>query len=238
MEWEEPTREKKGQGAATGGTVVFLILTVLVLLCYLTIFLNPQIAFNPFKPPVLKLPSSAPKVAATELPTFTPPLTYPPTWTPTATPTATGTFTPRPTATPTFTPKPVPPFSLYWDPVYTKQKMYPDASGWWTGVAGEVADRAGKPVTNATIRIWDDFGHVWETEPGNAPDYADHYGSAYGGRGTYAWWEQFLYDSCKNSLTIHVQVFRNGQPASGVVTVNTTGDCDKNLVLIHFRKNY
>jgi hypothetical protein len=117
--------------------------------------------------------------------------------------------------------------------------MYGDeANKWWTGIAGEVTDRSGKPVTNVIIRVWDDFGHAWETVPGNAPDYGDKYGSAYGGQSTYAWWEQFLYDSCQNSLTIHVQVLRDGKAASPVVTVKTTGTCDKNLVLIHFRKNY
>ena len=67
---------------------------------------------------------------------------------------------------------------------------------------------------------------------------ADEYGEPYGGRGTYAWWEQVLKASCQESVTVHVQVIRNGQPASSVVTVKTTGDCDKNLILIHFTQNY
>ena len=241
MDWEEPVEEKKqGVGLAGIGSVFFILMTVGLLLCYLVIFVNPQIALNPFKPPVVDLPTVTLVAQATEVPpTFTPPMTFPPTWTPTATPIPTSTRTPTPTPTPTFTPGPVPPFSLYWDPIYTKQTLYGSGSGtWWTGVAGEVADGAGRPVTNVVIRIWDDDGHVWESKPGDASAYAEEFGSPFGGRGTYAWWERFLETSCKNSFPVHVRVYRNGQPVSKVVTVQTTGDCEKNLILVHFKQNY
>ena len=249
MDWEQPLipeeeeKPKKGLGPIQAGTVLFLVLTVIVFLCYLAIFINPQMPLNPFKPPVVRFPTPTRAVAAavatfTIPPTFTPPPTYPPTWTPTPTPTPTATFTPRPTSTPTFTPGPIPPFSLRWDPIYTKQELYPNASDWWTGVAGEVTDKAGKPITYVTIKVWDDRGHVWEAKPGDAPAYGSKYGSVYGGRGTYAWWEQFLFASCHESFTVHVQVISAGKGVSPVVTVKTTGTCDKNLIIIHFEKNY
>lgn len=245
MQWDEPIEEKK-QGTSFGNVmaVFLIILTVLVGLCYLVIFVNPQIMFNPFKPPQAVIEPTATIAVAAEAtkppPTFTIPATYPPTWTPTATPTATSTRTPTLTPTSTLTPKPLPMFSLYWDPVYTSQRLYASQkpSEWWTGVAGEITDARGKPVPDEIVRVWDDRGNVWETKSGNASDYGDKYGASLGGQGTYAWWEQFLNDSCKNSFTVHVQVMRNGKGVSPVVTVKTTGDCSKNLILIHFRKNY
>lgn len=250
MNWDEPSTPEKKQriGPAQIGTALFMVLTVLVAVCYVTVFVNPQMPFNPFKPLLVQLPTPTavagiPGVSGTPtpIPTLTVRPTFPPTWTPTLTPTPTNTFTPRPTSTPkppTSTPKPLPAFSLRWDPVYTSQTLYPGAEGWWTGVAGEVSDRNNVPVTNVKIRVWDDFGHTWEVTPGDASRYADTYGSSYGGGGTFAWWEQVLDASCHQSVDVHVQVIRNGHPASGTVTVKTKSDCAQNLVLIHWRKNY
>jgi hypothetical protein len=93
-------------------------------------------------------------------------------------------------------------------------------------------------VTEVTIRVSDDSGHVWETHPGDASRYSNAYGAAYGGQGTYAWWEQVLDGSCQESIAVNVQVIRNGKQASQVVAAKTTGSCEKNLVIVHFRKNY
>ncbi len=82
-------------------TLVVVVLTVLVVIAYLLIFINPNVALNPFKPPLDATPTVA--VAAIR--------TLPPTWTPTATETSTPTATPTLTSTPTPTPTPtnVPP---------------------------------------------------------------------------------------------------------------------------------
>jgi hypothetical protein len=248
MNWDQPstTEKKPGIGPAQLGTALFLVLTLLVALCYLAIFVNPQMPFNPFPPLVVVVPTATTVAQTGATPTSVPPTftvapTFPPTWTPTATATPTNTFTPRPTSTPappTSTPKPLPPFSLGWDPIYTSQKLYPGTSGWWSGVAGEVADRNGKPVIDVKVKVWDDRGHAWEVTPGDASRYADEYGTAYGSQGTYAWWEQVLDASCHQSIDVHIQVIRDGKPASGVVNVKTTADCAKNLIIVHFRKNY
>jgi len=246
MEWEPqpPIEEKKkGMNPAQAGSVLFMILTVIVLLCYATIYLNPQIVFNPFKPPAAQIvqPTTVGVVGVdnTPTPTFThtPEQPFPPTWTPTATGTPTVTRTPTPTKTPTNTPGPIPPFSLNQSPIFTSQTLYPNASDWWSGVAGEVTTPSGKPVTNAVIRVWDDFGHVWEVKPGDAQAYGSVYGSVYGGHGTYAWWEQFLDVSCQQSIKVHVQALSGGYK-SRVVNFETSGNCEKNLVLVHFQKNY
>ncbi|MBL7198860.1 MAG: hypothetical protein ISS56_01790 [Anaerolineae bacterium] len=252
MNWEQPPTQETTRSArsAQAGTVIFMALTVLVLLCYLMIFANPQVAFNPFRPPFFVLPTATPVVrvpTATLTPSMTP--TYPSIWTPTATVPPTETSEPgplstarppRPTRPPTATPKTLPRFTLYQEPVFVQQLLYRDAntSDWWSGVAGEVADRNGRPVTDVTIRVRDNDNNEWTTKPGDAVAYSDRYSTIYGGRGTYAWWEQVLKDSCHRSVGVHVQVFENDKPVTAEVSVQTTGDCKKNLILIHFQKNY
>jgi len=116
--------------------------------------------------------------------------------------------------------------------------LYPGAGNWWTGVAGEVSTLDGQAVTDVVIRVWDNKGHTWETQPGRAANYAQSYGTTYGGGGSYAWWEQVLDGSCQQEITVNIQVLANGQPASSQVTTKTTSDCQRNLVLIHFVKNW
>ncbi|MDE3091224.1 MAG: hypothetical protein KGJ80_17790 [Chloroflexota bacterium] len=80
-------------------TLVVVVLIVLVTISYLLVFINPRIAFNPFKPPLAVTPT----VAIAALPAL------PPTWTPEPTDTTTPTATPTSTATPTLTPAPTNP---------------------------------------------------------------------------------------------------------------------------------
>lgn len=77
-------------------------LIVLVLICFLTIFLQPDIIFNPLSPSRATAIAAAQATASppTATPT-TPAPTYPPTWTPSATPTPAPTKTPTETRTPT-----------------------------------------------------------------------------------------------------------------------------------------
>lgn len=70
-------------------TLVMVVLIVLAIMALFLIYLNPQVAINPFKPP---------------LPTPTAVAALPPTWTPTPTNTPTMTTTPTPTGTSTLTP--------------------------------------------------------------------------------------------------------------------------------------
>lgn len=91
-------------------------LIVLTLICLLTIFLNPNVFFNPLSPDRATALAEA-RIASVPTATFTPPPveTYPPTWTPSATstpaPTKTATETRTPTPTKTTTPTSTPTFT-------------------------------------------------------------------------------------------------------------------------------
>ncbi len=93
------------------GTVIVVVLIIVACMGMLLVFINPQIAINPFKPPVdaalAALRATPTTVAGFALPaTWTPTPTLTPTPTETLTPTPTNTLTPTPTATPTITPIP------------------------------------------------------------------------------------------------------------------------------------
>jgi hypothetical protein len=222
---------------------------MLVFACYVAIFLNPYLPINPF-PPVAWVPPLSPvegqAATATTVPTFTPPLTFPPTWTPTLTPVPSATGTRRPTSTPvpptpTWTPIPTetrpPQFAVRQDPITVQQTLYPSAQGWWTGVAGEVSDLDGNPVTDVVIRVQSQ-GKSWDVAPGSAANYATRFGTIYGGGGSYAWWEQVLDGSCNQEFEVQVQLLKGGSPQSPLVRTKTSGSCDRGLVLVHFVKNW
>lgn len=90
-------------------------LTILACVCYATIFLQPNIPFNPLSPARATNIAST-RLAAIPTPTITntPAATFPPTWTPTLTSTPlptktpTNTRTPTPSRTATGTPTPFP----------------------------------------------------------------------------------------------------------------------------------
>ncbi len=93
-------------------------LTILAALCYVTIFIQPNVLFNPLSPDRAATRAAEKVLAAApaqgQPPTATLDQTYPPTWTPTPTrtpgptKTATNTRTPTPTKTPTSTRTPTP----------------------------------------------------------------------------------------------------------------------------------
>ncbi|MFQ5611166.1 MAG: hypothetical protein ACE5H9_03440 [Anaerolineae bacterium] len=99
--------------AATILLALVLGLTALVAVCYLAIFIQPNLPINPFPP---GRATQTRQIAVQPPPTATPTAdqSYPPTWTPqpTATPLPTGTptetRTPTPTKPPTSTPTPLP----------------------------------------------------------------------------------------------------------------------------------
>jgi len=161
-------------------TVIVVVAIALVILCYLAIYINPQVAFNPFKPPTPTLvaevgpafgPTWTPTPTAT--PTNTPTAT--PTWTPTPTPTSTPTPLPptataTPTATPTNTPKPTkrppPPKPTAtptpWPYYYTVAEAGPDCQRTWVWgyvVGADGLGEQGVQVRVGNVEGW--RGDVW-----------------------------------------------------------------------------
>jgi hypothetical protein len=219
-------------------TAAILILTIVVSCCYLAVFVNPQVTFNPFKPPtalVLVTPTR-PVPTNTLLPTF------PPTWTPTASPThtATPTITPTPTNTPlptntpraTNTPKPPPPFYLDGEPIHRSQTLYDGVGSWWLGFAGEVTDPRGASITDVRIKIWDGEGWEASAKPGAALDYRAEFG------GSTSWWEQFVPFNCTLTKTFHLQVIQADAVLSPAVKVEHGGSCKENLIIVNFKRRY
>jgi hypothetical protein len=110
-------------------TVIVVIVIALVILCYASIFINPQLPWNLFPPDeVSSGPSPTP--TATVL-----------TWTPTATPTPSATYTNTPTWTPS--------------PTATSTATPTDTA---TGVYGWVLGADGLPEANVQMRVGNDQG--------------------------------------------------------------------------------
>ena len=152
-------------------TLVLWTLTGLVIVFYTTIFLNPRVAFNPFKPPlptatfIAALPILQPTWTPTEVgtPTLTttptsiatatlvvqPPPTLPPS-TATSTPTISPTATPRP---PTRTPAPVSAASTKAvPPAYSYRATLNCSHSGSTQIKGAVSS-GGQPQEGVRVRV-------------------------------------------------------------------------------------
>jgi hypothetical protein len=168
-------------------TVIVVVIIALVILCYLAIYINPQVIFNPFRPdtptPVAVItdvlgPTWTPSPTPTETGTPRPTATWTPSPTPTATatptptwtPTATPTDTPPPTLPPTATRKPAPPRPTAtptpW-PYYPSGPtadgpagVRPDCERTW--VLGYVFDANGLSEPNVQVRLGNNDG--WTTD--------------------------------------------------------------------------
>src|SRR5574341_310719 len=215
------------QGTRTGQATPFVIPTFTPPLVGPTV--NPTWTITPTAtitptPTVTRTPTPT----STLTPTITPTPTNTPTATntplPTNTPTRTNTplptNTPRPTNTagPTSTPLPGQSYT-FTGPTYTTATYGCN----WSGVEGQVFDRAGNPQLGILVRVF-----------GGGIDQLVTSGSAtlYGNAG----WER----SFNNALitgTFYVQVVDNaGNALSPEVTVSMTSNCATNLAIINFRE--
>lgn len=245
FDYQEPTEPSRNVSALVWNTltIIVLLVTACVVLAFLSLFLNPNILFNPFPPPTL------PTVA--ELPTLTPTArgVLPPTWTPgptkepTLTPTPRPTFTPLPTETPfnLFTPTATPtetlslaglPYSVAaGSPVaISSVTFHPEAGCNWMGVAGQVLDLSGAPVSTGVVI---QLSGVLEGEflditslTGIAPQYGQ---SGY---------EFTLKDTpLASNNTLWVQLLdQSGAPLSEKIYFETFEDCNRNLTFINFKQ--
>lgn len=153
-------------------------------------------------------------------PTFPPPT---PTRTPTPTPTATPSPGPSPTATNTRSPFP---FTKDLESPRYLQNYANSAGCNWLGIAGEVFNLEGNPVSSGAYQV-----HIWD----NGIDQRVSVGSAlaYGPSG----FEQFLFDSPRvQDHNIQLET-SSGTAVSQVYRVQTRASCNQNLLYFVFVQN-
>jgi len=224
-------------------TIVVLLFTVCLGAYFVMVFLDPGSTLNPLKPAYVLTPTA----------TITP-LQMEPTWTPTPTvvlsPTATllptievpptitpanfvpSTDTPVPSKTPTLTPTPKAPFSAA-SVNAIESLLIPhllNASCSWQGVGGTVDDQNSSPIIGIVVRLAGKLdGKTVEltTVSGVSPEYGK------------SGFEFVLGDIPVDSRdTLYVQLLdQAGLPLSDRIYFDTFSDCDRNLVLVRFKKN-
>ena len=229
--------------------LILLLLTPVVLACYLLIFLIPALPLNPFPPYVQAL--------ATFAPTLTPQPTYPPTHTPTST--STSTVTPRPTWTPTSTATPRPtldlrrtgtprgfvpttrtstptivptagptqsPFNYTAEVLYQRAQLYGTN---WSGIAGLIFGLDLKHQPGIGVKAWGDepLGPTGQLLPSGTA-------LQYGPSGF-----EFTLGDRPMSGQYYVQLLGpTGEPISPAVEIDLKGDPRANLAYIIFRQNH
>ncbi|MBN1537294.1 MAG: hypothetical protein JW908_11225 [Anaerolineales bacterium] len=226
--------------------VLVNILTVFVLIGTLcnggimaSIFLNPYSGFNPFPPPTLPSVMVMPSLTPTAVQVL------PPTWTPipSATPLPSNTplpeqptVTPMPVYTASITPTNPPadamPFALNaGSPVaISSVAFHPEAGCNWMGIAGQVLNMSGAPVsTGVIIRVSGELGGV-KKDITSLTGTARQYGEA--------GYEIVLGTTpieSRNSLWVQL-LDQAGLPMSPRVVFDTYASCDQNLIFITFKQ--
>ena len=224
-------------------TVIVVVVIALVILCYLAIYINPYIFFNPFPPdtptPVVTeevsvggptwTPSPTPEDTDTPTPTAT--------WTPTSTPTNTPTATPTNTATATATNTPVPPTATRKPrpprPTATPTPYpyfafgptsagpaggRPDCAATW--VDGYVLGVNGLPEPNVKMRVGNDDGWYEFT----STDVNGYY--------VFKFWDGPLADR------LYVQVYKDDLPRSMQYWWDTSAGCESPYAIQYIRVDW
>jgi hypothetical protein len=227
-------------------TILVLLLTLCVGVAFLVVFINPQVSFNPFKPP-----PTTPELP-TPTPTFKSVIQLPPTWTPAPTLEPMATFTPKPTFTPYYSPTPyVPPSPTATQPTpvntttpvpggmsFVVQQGMPkaianvyhlEAGCNWMGVAGRASSLNDAPVVGLFVQL----GGTLEGRPyeklsmtGTATQY-----------GQSGFEFQLADHTIATKGTLWVQLLdQQNLPLSDKVYFDTYADCEKNLIIIYFQQ--
>jgi len=215
-------------------TVIVVVVIALVILCYMAIYINPWVFFNPLKPatPTALAALSTPVLAPTWTPTptatdtSTPPPTL--TWTPTPLPTNTPTPTdsPTPTATSTSTPlpptatskpKPKPPTATPtpWPYYYETAGGRPNCD--WTGVWGYVVGANGLAEADVEVRVGNNQN--WSAITKSNAD------------GIYG----FIFAEEPKAGRWFSQMFKGGQPRSMQFWFDTSAGCNGEYSLQEIR---
>jgi hypothetical protein len=246
--FDEPERKSSSFSMPAFGlwdilTIIVVLVTVCLGAYFVTVFNDPGSSLNMFKPAYILTPSSTPTPLQME-PTWTPTATVfiPPTATllPSITPPATNTpanlvpatATPVSTATPTITATPKALFSVSSiNPI--ESVIIPHlqtVSCNWLGVGGTVDDQNSSPIIGIVVRLAGTLsGRSVEltTVSGISPEYGK------------SGFEFVLGDTPVDSRdTLYVQLLdQAGLPLSDRIFIDTFSDCDRNLILVRFKKN-
>ena len=223
-------------------TALFNILTVVVLValvCLVCFYgLVASNVLNPFPARELATRAAWPDTPTpggpTPVPTWTP--TNTPTITPTPLPSKTATRTLTPSVTPTFPPTRTPTPRVTrspWSFTHEMRLGFPQYGCSWTGVAGQVEDLDGNPLTGYPVHVWGAGIDVVVTSGTDA-----RFNTIYGHQ---AAWEQF-FDSTPKSMEIRVQLhdpYRSDHPPiSEEVVISLPGYCGGALGYVTFTQNH
>jgi len=217
-------------------SIVVLVLTACVGAYFVFVFLNPTSSYN-ILPPGGRGP---------QIPTVTvTPQQLQATWTPSPTLALTPSNTPRPTFTPFFTstsfslvpptktPKPSPtpkaPFSATSSQVESTV-IHPDLACNWAGIGGTVVDANNSPVIGTVVVLRGTLnGSTVEQQTVSGIN------KEYGPSGF-----EFVLGNApvasKNTLYVQLVDLQN-IPLSDKISVVTSAECNKNLVIVRFKKN-
>lgn len=219
-------------------SILVLIITACLVGYFVLIFFNPQSPYNFFPPGI-----------SNQLPTLTvTPIQLEPTWTASPTLELTPSNTPRPTFTPFFTdtpfslvpptrtlkpasatPTPKAPFSATTQQVQSTV-IHPELDCNWAGIGGTVVDSNGSPIVGMVV-VLRGMLNGSSVEQQTLTGITKEYGPS---------GFEFVLGNApvqtKNTLYVQLVDMQN-IPLSDQITVNTSSDCAKNLVLVRFKKN-
>jgi hypothetical protein len=219
-------------------SVLVLILSVCLVGYFAMIFVNPASSLNIMPPGGGLFGNPAPTVTVT-------PLQLQPTWTPSPTLELTATDTPRPTITPiptntsfslvpptkTQRPSPTPraPFSASVAQVESTV-IHPDLACNWAGIGGTVVDSNNSPVIGTVVVLRGTLnGSTVEQQTVSGIN------KEYGPSGF-----EFVLGNAPvaSNKTLFVQlVDQQNIPLSDAVQIVTSTECNKNLVMVRFKRN-
>ena len=219
-------------------SILMLILTVCLVGFFAWIFINPDSSLNPL--PFGGFGPKGPTATVT-------PLQLEPTWTASPTLELTPSSTPRPTFTPFFTSTPVslvPPTRTPRPPTPTRTPrlpfsattsqvestiIHPDLLCNWAGIGGTVVDANNSPIVGQVIVLRGTLnGSTIEQQTVSGIN------KEYGQSG----FEFVLGNAPIASTTLIIQlVDLNNIPLSPAISITTSSDCTKNLVLVRFKRN-
>lgn len=237
--------QSRGSGASVEMWDVLSILVLIVTAClagyFALIFINPTSSLNPMPPGGGLFSDPLPTSTST-------PQKLEPTWTASPTLALTPSDTPRPTSTsiptstsfslvpPTRTPKPPTPTRTPRAPfsasVTTVEStlIHPELACNWAGIGGTVVDTNNSPIIGTVVVLRGILsGSTVEQQTVSGIN------KEYGPSGF-----EFVLGSSpvSSSKTLYVQlVDQQNIPLSDPIQITTSAECNKNLVIVRFKKN-